>query len=176
MLHAKKIAALVIMAINFSASAATDIYAGKVNFTGVVEDAACAISAGDVAGQTVDLGNVRLGEISGSKGKAAAAKTPFSITLEECSNVVASSAKIKFSGTTAPDLDTVLIGGTTDVGIQIFDKANPNQALSFGSDSAPYTLASGETKLDFTAGFASATASPASGLVNATANFQVTYN
>lgn len=174
MLSAKKTLALSLFILCHNASAATDIYTGKVNFTGIVENAACAISAGDMTGQTVDLGNVRLAEISGMAGKAAAAKTPFQITLEECATAVATKASIKFTGTTAPGMDSILLSTGNGVGIQIFDKSS-GTALNFGTASAPYTLAEGQTKLDFTAGFASTTASPAVGSVTATANFQVSY-
>ncbi|EBK0028752.1 type 1 fimbrial protein [Salmonella enterica] len=170
----KTLAAVSVMAFCYNVMAATDIYTGKVNFTGIVENAACAISAGDVNGQTVNLGNVRLAEISGSAGKASAAKTSFTITLEDCSSVVSSRAAIKFTGNTAPNMDNILVGTGIGVGIQIFDNVSA-APLVFGTNSSAYELSNGQNTLDFKAGFASTTATPEAGAVTATANFQVNY-
>lgn len=174
MVSVKTTFALSLLALCHSAFAVTDIYTGKVNFKGMVENAACAISAGDVTGNTVDLGNVRLAEISGEMAKPAAAKTPFQITLDECDTLVATKASITFTGTTAQGLNTILVGSGNGVGIQIFEKSSTTP-MTFGTASTPYTLTDGQTALDFSAGFAATTATPGVGAVSATANFQVSY-
>lgn len=93
---------------------------------GTFENADCTISAGDVAGQTMDLGNVRLAEISGEAGKAAAAKTPFQFTLEHCDSNTAANAYIAFTEITAPGMRNVLEGRSNGVGIQIFRDSGRN--------------------------------------------------
>ncbi|MEZ6876810.1 fimbrial protein [Enterobacter sp. KBR-315C3_2022] len=179
----KSLAAAVIMAAGISSAfAATSgatsstVQGGTVEFKGSVVDAACAVSS-DTVNQVVNLGQVRLAQLTG-KDAVANQKTPFAITLADCDSTVSKQASITFDGTAAADEPGVLdntagAGSASGVGIQIYDK--DGSALDLGTASQAVTLIDGNNNLNFSADYIQTADTATAGNVDTTATFNITY-
>ncbi|UNM20060.1 type 1 fimbrial protein [Pseudomonas sp. ArH3a] len=160
---------------------------GEVEFTGSITDGACTITGSSVK-QAVKLPQVRVADFANTVG-ATTGKTPFSISLEDCSTETKKNASITFSGVAAATDPDVLgmtgenrVGG---VGIQIGNKAGEKLALNTAS--VDHLMTVGSNTFDFSAAYVRLVADvPASdgvpaqvnmgtGIVNALATFDVSY-
>lgn len=167
---------LIAVALFAAAAVSTSAFAadGTVNFTGSITDVACTVDTNSL-NQTVDLGKVSKTAFNGA-GSTAAAKG-FSLVLKDCPTAV-TSALVRFDGLQVPGDNSVLAlteatDKAKDVGIQITD--NNNNVINLYQDSAPYTLAAGENKLNFTARYYATGNNVDVGSANAVTNFTVVY-
>lgn len=137
---------------------------GQIEFTGVVTDNACTITAGDV-NKTVALDQVRIADFAAAVGSVAKPKN-FSISLDNCSLETKKNASITFSG--QPDgNDPTLLGLTGEsqvkgIAIQIADARNGNK-LPLNTATADYTLRPQSNTFDFTAAYVRTVADSTSG-------------
>ncbi|HEY2452227.1 MAG TPA: fimbrial protein [Scandinavium sp.] len=172
-----------LIAVVFAATAALSAshvfaYAGTVNFTGEILDAACDV---DVASQnqTVTLGSYNKSEFTGSGDKTAATK--FDIVLKNCPASV-TSASVRFDGTPeATDsnllaIDSSVEGAATGVAINLMTADKTDLPLH-GDNGYSYKLVStGDNTLDFYAQYKSTADTVTAGPANSVANFSVVYN
>lgn len=162
-------------------NAATPVYGGTIMFIGNAVDAACAVSA-QSSNQTINMGQVRLAELTGAVGKLSSAKTEFNIILDQCDTNVADSVSVLFTGSVVGSLQTVLAAGmgatskaATGIGIQITDP-NGDIVKFDGTDSAPFGLFGVTNVLTYFSQFISTDAVVTDGNTNATMTFSVTYS
>lgn len=151
---------------------------GRINFIGKITDTACTITNNTTNPLDVTLGTVSKTAFTGAGSTAA--PTKFVISLTDCP-VAATSATVKFDGTSANAANTAL--KLTDdaevakgVGIQLSDATGGIVPLY--SPSQAYTLNAGNNGLDFVARYValSETKDIESGSANSTAQFTILYN
>ncbi|WP_277973526.1 fimbrial protein [Pantoea agglomerans] len=161
---------------------------GKINFTGSVVAAPCAVDNSS-DGQTVKLGQVATNQLA-SKGAMGSA-VPFTIKLEGCdlspqaADTTATTnytkASIKFTGSS---IDATTLALTADgageqpaknVGIEIF-QANNAVHIDGTESTAGQDIIAGDNEIPFSATYV-ATSDDAviAGSANSSVNFQVTY-
>ncbi|HGU9825296.1 TPA: fimbrial protein [Enterobacter cancerogenus] len=170
---------------------------GKINFTGSVVAAPCAVDATS-DGQTVVMGQVPANRLAG-KGDASSA-VPFTIKLTGCDLQGAStsaeagnaakaisytSASITFNGATAGDSTTLAIssaasgaGDTTsaaqNVGLQILQNNTP-VTVDGSTATTAQKIYAGANEIPFSAAYVATADGVVAGSANSTVNFQVTY-
>lgn len=190
----KKIILASLMAGSFSVSAADPVTVdgGKINFTGAIISAPCAVdNATD--GQTVTLGQVPANRL-GSKGDSSSA-VPFTIKLTGCDlasdaqdpeqAVSYTGASITFNGATAGDDSTLAVvsaassaGDTTtaaqNVGIQILQN-NKAVKVDGSAASAAQKIYAGANEISFSAAYVATADGVVAGSANSTVNFLVNY-
>ncbi|HCR1911853.1 TPA: fimbrial protein [Enterobacter kobei] len=181
----------VLMAGSFSSYAvdpqAISVDGGKINFTGSVVAAPCAVdNASD--GQTVNLGQIATNQLA-SKGTTGSA-VPFSIKLIGCDLSPQASdaegatnytkASIKFNGSTV-DATTLQITAdgagqqpAKNVGIQIM-QANKVLNVDGTTSSATQDIIAGDNEIPFTATYVATDDSVTAGAANGSVNFMVNY-
>lgn len=167
---------------------------GKINFTGAVVAAPCAVDATS-DGQTVVMGQVPANRLA-AKGDASSA-VPFTIRLTGCdlaSDISGvdeteatsyTSASITFNGATAGDSSTLAIssaatgaGDTTstakNVGLQILQNNTP-VTVDGSAATAAQKIYAGANEIPFSAAYVATADGVVAGSANSTVNFQVTY-
>ena len=171
------LAVLSTIAMSSSVFAEETVNGGKVNFTGSLTNAACAVST-DTSNQNVELGEYRTASLSAAGDKATS--IPFKIKLVDCDNATLKTAAIAFSGTTSTDtlLAVSAAGGNgtaaTNVGIEISDSTSKVLNLDGTGFSTAKTLNPGDNELTFSARYvATGTATP--GRADAEAAFVIKY-
>lgn len=160
---------------------------GKINFTGSVVAAPCAVdNASD--GQTVKLGQIATNQLA-SEGATGSA-VPFTIKLVGCdlsptaADTDATSnytkASIKFTGSSI-DATTLALSAdgageqpAQNVGIQIF-QANKAVNVDGTGSTAAQDIIAGDNEIPFTATYVATNAGVIAGSANGSVNFQVTY-
>ncbi|EKT1238278.1 fimbrial protein, partial [Escherichia coli] len=166
----KKILLVTTVAALFSVQSA-NAADGTINFTGNITDTACNVEASS-ANQSVDLGTVSSSAFSGAGSTAS--PTRFTISLTTCPEA-ASTAKVRFDGTTAPGNPSILAlnSGQTagSVGVAIYED-DSNTLIPIGTASASKTLSStGTNTMTYIAKYMATGASVSAGSANATATF-----
>lgn len=183
----------VLMAGSFSSYAAAtapapvSVDGGKINFTGSVVAAPCAVDNSS-DGQSVPLGQIATNQLA-SKGATGSA-VPFKIKLIGCdlspqagatddtSNYT--KASITFSGST---VDATTLQVTADgagqqpaknVGIQIM-QANKAVNVDGTASTATQDIIAGENEIPFTATYVATDATVTAGAANGSVNFKVNY-
>jgi major type 1 subunit fimbrin (pilin) len=153
---------------------------GTIQFNGQVVDAACIVSY-DTLNQTVHLGQVKLGDMSGGAGKKSTA-VPFQIQLDECDPTVQAAATFSFTGTADGSSTDKLLNDATGqaasgIAVQMTNGADNSVVPVDGSsdDASKITLNNGSNIANFNAYMISTSDTPAAGDVHATANFSVYY-
>lgn len=181
---------------SFSTLAAVDpvtVDGGKINFTGSVVAAPCAVD-NVTDGQTVKLGQVPTNRLA-SKGDSSSA-VPFTIKLTGCdlsgieksvpkTTASYTSASIIFNGATTGEATTLAIqpasngaGDTTtaaqNVGIQILQN---NKAVNVNGSTATdvQRILAGTNEIPFSAVYVATADGVVAGSANSTVNFQVSY-
>ncbi|WNN45702.1 fimbrial protein [Winslowiella toletana] len=166
---------------------------GKINFTGAVIAAPCAVDATS-DGQTVVLGQIPANRLS-AKGDTSST-VPFTIRLTGCDltpdnsgdeteAVSYTSASITFNGATAGDSSTLAIssaasgaGDTTsaakNVGLQILQNNIP-VTVDGSAATAAQKIYAGANEIPFSAAYVATADGVVAGSANSTVNFQVTY-
>lgn len=170
--------------------AAISVDGGKINFTGSVVAAPCAVDT-STNGQTVTLGQIATNQLAtqGATGSA----VPFTIKLVGCdlspqagaadgtSNYT--KASIQFSGSTIDDTTLALTADgagqqpAKNVGIQIF-QANKAVKVNGSTSTATQDIIAGENELPFTATYVATSATAGAvtaGTANGSVNFKVNY-
>lgn len=161
---------------------------GKINFTGSVVAAPCAVD-NSTDGQTVKLGQIATNQLA-SKGATGSA-VPFTVKLIGCdlspqagdttATINYTKASIKFTGSS---IDATTLALTADgageqpaqnVGIEIF-QANKAVNVDGTDGTAAQDIIAGDNEIPFTATYV-ATSEDAviAGSANSSVNFQVTY-
>ncbi|MFJ5984033.1 fimbrial protein [Enterobacter cancerogenus] len=166
---------------------AISVSGGKINFTGSVVAAPCAVD-NSFDGQSVTLGQITTNQLA-SKGASGSA-VPFNIKLIGCnlspqagaadgtSNYT--KASITFSGATvdATTLQVTADGTGQDqaknVGIQIM-QANKPVNVDGSTSTAMHDLIMGTNEIPFTATYVATDASVTAGVANGTVDFKVNY-
>jgi len=160
---------------------------GKINFTGSVVAAPCAVDNSS-DGQSVKLGQIATNQLS--KKGATGSAVPFTIKLVGCdlspqagdtaATTNYTKASITFSGST---VDATTLQVTADgagqqpaknVGIQIMQANKAVNVDGTGSTTAQ-NIISGENELPFTATYVATDASVTAGTANSSVNFKVNY-
>lgn len=186
----------VLMTSSFSsiaAPASVTVDGGKINFTGSIVAAPCAVDNG-TDGQTVKLGQVPTNRLA-AKGDSSSA-VPFTIKLTGCdltsiddvnpeTSANYTSASITFNGATAGDDSTLAVlsaasgaGDTTtaaqNVGIQILQN---NKAVKVDGSTATTAqkILAGSNEIPFSAAYVAIADGVVAGSANSTVNFQVNY-
>ncbi|HBR6963865.1 fimbrial protein [Klebsiella aerogenes] len=147
---------------------------GTINFTGKVVDASCTVAAGSVS-QTIPLDPVSTTLLKTAGDTANPTNVP--IVLEECNTNTSNTVQVVFSGNSIPGDSTVLSlvdGGNsaTQVGIKLYD--SENNEIKLDEPTAPISLTTGQTTLNFMAKYY-ALGQAGAGDVNATATFTMIY-
>jgi type 1 fimbria pilin len=196
----KLIYSTALLTVIFSASALAapeniTVDGGKINFTGAVVAAPCAVD-NTSDGQTVRLGQVPTNMLA-TKG-ARSSVVDFTIKLTGCDLAVTdsadpdatvnyTSASITFNGTTVGDDSTLAIqsgasgaGDTTsvaqNVGVQIYDVADSKAVKLDGSTpTVSQPLKKGNNEIPFQAGYVATGNGVVAGSANAVVNFRVNY-
>lgn len=181
----------VMMAGSFSAFAdapdAISVDGGKINFTGSVVAAPCAVDNSS-DGQSVTLGQIATNQLA-SKGATGSA-VPFTIKLIGCElspqagaaegTANYTKASITFSGST---VDSTTLQVTADgagqqpaknVGIQIM-QANKAVTVDGSTSTATGNMIAGTNEIPFTATYVATDASVTAGTANSSVNFKVNY-
>lgn len=168
--------------------AAVTVDGGKINFTGSVVAAPCAVDT-STNGQTVALGQIATNQLA--KKGATGSAMPFTIKLIGCdlspqtgaadgtSNYT--KASIQFSGSTI-DSDTLALTAdgagqqsAQNVGIQIFQN-NSVVKVDGSADTTSQNIIAGENELPFSATYvATSESAVTAGTANGSVNFKVNY-
>jgi major type 1 subunit fimbrin (pilin) len=160
---------------------------GKINFTGSVVAAPCAVDNSS-DGQTVKLGQIATNQLA-AKG-ATGSSVPFTIKLVGCdlSPMAADTnattnytkASIKFTGSSI-DATTLALSAdgageqpAQNVGIEIFQANKAVNVDGTGTTTAQDIIA-GDNEIPFTATYVATDAKVIAGSANGSVNFQVTY-
>lgn len=160
---------------------------GKINFTGSVVAAPCAVD-NSTDGQSVNLGQIATNQLA-AKGATGSA-VPFTVKLVGCdlsptaidANATTNytKASIKFTGASI-DATTLSLSAdgagqqpAKNVGIQIFQA---NKAVNVDGTAATESqnIVAGDNEIPFTATYVATDASVTAGSANGSVNFQVTY-
>ncbi|WP_406909113.1 fimbrial protein [Klebsiella oxytoca] len=150
---------------------------GTINFTGIILESACTISAGH-GSQSVVLGGVNKSAFTAAGNTAA--PTKFSITLSSCPAAV-TSARVTFDGKTDTANSSLLAltpgaGIATGVGIGIYEDNNTT-IIPISVHSAAKTLSTTEqTTFNFIAKYVSTAATVTAGPADAVSDFTISYN
>ncbi|QAV24880.1 type 1 fimbrial major subunit FimA [Proteus hauseri] len=178
----KTVLAVSVLSLSGFASAATVVNGGKVNFTGQIVNAACAVSAKSM-NQTINIGQYRTAQFD-SLGKTAG-DTGFSIDLEACDTTVAQNASASFSGVSDANDKTVLAvrnitsggaGAATGVGVEITDHTGKVLTPDGSVFSTAKQLIDGANTLDFVARYKSTLDTVTPGQADADVTFKMQYD
>ncbi|MBG3012987.1 type 1 fimbrial major subunit FimA [Proteus faecis] len=177
----KTVLAVSVLSLSSIASAATIVNGGKINFTGQIVNAACAVSAKSM-NQTINIGQYRTAQFD-SVGKTVG-NTDFSIDLEECDTTVAKNASASFSGVSDSNDKTVLAvsnittggaGAATGVGIEITDHTGKILSPDGSVFSTAKQLIDGANTLNFVARYKSTLDTVTPGQADANVTFRMQY-
>ncbi|MBO3653062.1 type 1 fimbrial major subunit FimA [Acinetobacter bereziniae] len=162
----------------FAVEPPVTIEGGKVQFTGDLVNAACAVTTGS-QNKPVVLGQYRTASLA--KDGDSTSPVPFELNLTDCDPTVQATASVAFQGTPATAGSTLLqVNGdgntpaAKNVGIQITDHTAKALGVSGTVFSTPQTLIKGNNTLKFNA-FYKATGESTPGQANANATFFVKY-
>lgn len=171
----------------FKAPTKVTVDGGKINFTGTIVAAPCAVDV-DNNGASVTLGQVATNKLV-AKGDSSSA-VPFSIKFVGCdldggdsTGETANYAKasITFNGTTAGDDSTLALSTSgsgenvaKNVGIQILQDSKPVK-VDGSTASKEASIIAGNNEIPFSAAYVATADKVVAGTGNATVNFRVTY-
>ncbi|HEM7578002.1 TPA: type 1 fimbrial major subunit FimA [Serratia marcescens] len=178
----KTVLAVSILSASSLASAATVVNGGKINFTGQIVNAACAVSAKSM-NQTINIGQYRTAQFD-VVGKTVG-DTSFSIDLEDCDTTVAKNASASFSGVSDSNDKTILAvsnittggaGAATGVGIELIDHTGKVLTPDGSVFSTAKQLIDGANTLDFVARYKSTLDTVTPGHADANVTFKMQYD
>lgn len=180
------IASIVIASLALVAGAAqaedptpVSVNGGSVHFKGELVNAACSVNT-ESSNQTVNLGQYRTAKFT--KVGDTTSNIPFTIELNDCDPLVATTASVAFTGQIDATDKTLLAvtSGSNDntakgVGIEILDSKSATLTPDGATFSATKALIEGTNTLNFTARYKSTAATTAPGQANADATFVMKY-
>ncbi|QEZ92440.1 MULTISPECIES: type 1 fimbrial major subunit FimA [Proteus] len=178
----KTVLAVSILSASSLATAATVVNGGKINFTGQIVNAACAVSAKSM-NQTINIGQYRTAQFD-VVGKTVG-DTNFSIDLADCDTTVAKNASASFSGVSDANDKTILAvsnittggsGAATGVGIELIDHTGKVLTPDGSVFSTAKQLINGANTLDFVARYKSTLDTVTPGHADANVTFKMQYD